>query len=84
MINRPVEVQYGNPFDYAHHRHLGSHLLRCCALCGGELEYCGETARVAHARESVGDPWSYGDCIPPPLANRDKQLDDDDHDRCQC
>jgi hypothetical protein len=83
-----VEPQSSSPFDYSHARHLGSHLLRCCALCGCELEYLGETPSEADARENAAEPWGYADGADGTpthkLENRDARLDTDDHDRCQC
>lgn len=62
----------GSPFDYDRFRYAGSHLLRVCALCGKELTFCGETASEA-------------DCTPHyKQHDRDRRLDIDDHDRCQC
>lgn len=86
MTTRPLETIPNHPFDYLHFRHLGSQLLRFCALCGGELEYMGETPDEANRRENASDPWEYGsgaDCTPT-HKNRDSRLDHDDHDRCQC
>lgn len=69
-----------SPFDYHHVRAHGSHLLRCCAVCGGELEFYGETLDEAAERERREDAWeSYPD---PP--DRGGRLDYDDHDICQC
>lgn len=88
MINKPPQVIPGHPFDYQHARHPGSWLLRCCAMCGGELEYLGETPDGARERERNEDYWEIGDgadCVPThKYNNRDSGLDEDDHDRCQC
>lgn len=85
---KPVEAVPDHPFDYGSFRYLGSHLLRRCALCGGELEYAGETPDEAHKRENESDPWAMGDgadCEPLHKYDaRDRRLDSDDHDRCQC
>ena len=85
---KPEESIPFRPADYQHIRAHGSWLLRLCALCGRELEYLGETASEAHAREATEEPWSSGDgadCTPThKRENRDRRLDEDDHDRCQC
>ncbi len=88
MTTAKLETIPGHPFDYLHFRHLGSHLLRVCALCGGELEYAGETPDEAHRRENESDPWRLGDGADCEALHkfemRDRRLDADDHDRCQC
>lgn len=63
-----------HPFDYHPNRRGGSWLLRCCAMCGQEMTHLG-------LAEGQYIPHDYDVTDPPP---RDRRLDYDDHDICQC